>query len=316
MEIKVDSSSESTNQIQNQRLPGIQLLRDQVTVVIPTLNEEDAIGPLVDEVKGSGYVNVLVVDGYSKDSTGEVARKSGAQVVMQHGTGKAGALMTAFRMVDTPYVLVIDGDGSYDPLDMDRFLPLMNDYALIKGARERNGNMSKIHKIGNAIITKTFNLLFGTSVADICSGMYMLRTEEVKSFDFEKHPMTVEQELAAQVVLSSGRITSVPIHYRKRFGGESKTNTWRQGFRDLITNFDLARTYNPILLFSFLAALALIPAFMVLGYASFLYLFASQWHGGYFLFSMMLFVIGFQGLSLATISAFLKRIERRANNRF
>ena len=48
---------------------------------------------------------------------------------------------------------------------------------------------------------------------------------------FEKHPLTLEQELAGQMVLSSSRITSVPINYRKRYGGKSKTNTWRQGFR-------------------------------------------------------------------------------------
>lgn len=314
MEIKIDSTNQSLSR--QQRLPGVQALRDQVTVVIPTLNEEEAIGPLVDEIKGRGYVNVLVVDGYSKDSTVDAAKKSGATVLMQHGKGKAGALVTAFRKVDTPYVLVIDGDGSYDPLDIDKFLPLMDDYAFIKGAREKNENMTRIHKIGNSIITKTFNLLFGTTVDDICSGMYLLRTEQVKDFDFEKHPMTVEQELAAQVVLSGGRITSVPISYRRRFGGESKTNTWRQGFRDLITNFDLARSYHPILLFSFLAALALIPAFFVLGYAGSLYLFERQWNGEYFLFSMMLFVVGFQGLSLATISAFLKRIERKASHRY
>ena len=314
MEIKIDSTNRSSSR--QQHLPGVQVLRDQVTVVIPTLNEEEAIGPLVDEIKGRGYVSVLVVDGYSKDSTVDAAKKSGATVLMQHGKGKAGALVTAFRKVDTPYVLVIDGDGSYNPLDIDKFLPLMDDYAFIKGAREKNENMTRIHKIGNSIITKTFNLLFGTTVDDICSGMYLLRTEQVKDFDFEKHPMTVEQELAAQVVLSGGRITSVPISYRRRFGGESKTNTWRQGFRDLITNFDLARSYNPILLFSFLAALALIPAFLVLGYAGSLYIFARQWHGEYFLFSMMLFVVGFQGLSLATISAFLKRIERKASHHY
>jgi len=44
-----------------------------VTVVIPTLNEEEAIGPLIDEIKEAGYGRVLVVDGYSKDKTVKIA---------------------------------------------------------------------------------------------------------------------------------------------------------------------------------------------------------------------------------------------------
>ncbi|MGI0084393.1 MAG: glycosyltransferase family 2 protein [Nitrososphaerales archaeon] len=294
----------------------IQRLRNQVTVVIPTLNEEQAIGILVDEVKGRGYVNVLVVDGYSKDSTAEVAKKSGAHVVTQHGSGKAGALLTAFRFAGTPYLLVMDGDGSYDPVDIDKFLPFMDDFDFIKGAREKNGNMSKIHKIGNAIITKTFNLLFGTFVADICSGMYMLKTDGVRNMTFEKHPLTVEQEIAAEIVLSSGRITSIPVLYKKRLGGKSKTNTWRQGFRDLATNFDLARTHNPILLFSFITSMALIPAVFLLGYASYLDLFLGQYHSGYFLGSLLFFVLGGQGLTVATIASMLRRVERKLNNGF
>jgi len=54
--------------------------------------------------------------------------------------------------------------------------------------------MSSLHRIVNGIITKSFNLLFGTSIADICSGMYLIETSLVRDIDFEKHPLTVEQD--------------------------------------------------------------------------------------------------------------------------
>ena len=290
---------------------GLQALRDQVTVVIPTLNEAESIGTLIDEAKAHGYDKVLVVDGYSKDDTKKIAEERGAEVSMQQGQGKAGAIVTAFHRVGTPYLVVMDGDGSYNPADSDKFLPFLNDYDLIKGARMKNGNMSSLHRLGNRVITRSFNLLFGTSIVDICSGMYLLRTEKVASLTFEKHPLTLEQELAAQMVLASSRITSVPIDYRKRFGGKSKTNTWRQGFRDLVTNFDLARTYNPILLFSFLAALAIVPAFGLLLYALVLNYAFHDYHEGYLIGSAILIVIGFQGLTVATIATMLRGMERK-----
>ena len=62
-------------------------LRKQVTIVLPTLNEADAIGKLIDEIKAAGYDKILVVDGYSKDATRKIAEERGARVVGQHGKG-------------------------------------------------------------------------------------------------------------------------------------------------------------------------------------------------------------------------------------
>ena len=285
--------------------------RDSVTIVIPTLNEESAMGSLIEEIRALGYNRILVVDGYSRDGTVKVAGDHGAAVILQHGKGKAGALLTAFQVVTTPYLIVMDGDASYDPFDLEKFMPLVGSHDFVKGVRAKNGNMSRLHMLGNSIITKTFDLLFGTFIGDVCSGMYMMKTELVRDLHLEKHPLTVEQEIAAEMVLASRRITTIPISYRKRIGGESKTKTWRQGFRDLGTNFDLARTYNPIMLFSVGATAFLVPGFGILGYAVALYLLHGQYHSGYFLAGLVLLVLGAQGLTVATIATMLRRIERK-----
>ncbi len=289
-------------------------LKNQITVILPTYNEEEAVDTVIGEVRRAGYQNIIVVDGYSNDRTVEVAKSKGIEVVMQAGTGKAGGLRTAFGKVRTPFVVVMDADGSYDPKDIDRFLPLMGEFDFVKGTRKANGSMSSLHRLGNYIITRSFNVLFGSSVADVCSGLYMLSSKRAKELSFEKHPLTVEQEIAAEMLLSAKPIGNVPVSYGRRIGGKSKTNTWRQGFRDLITNFDLARTHNPVLLFSFVASLVLIPAFGLLFYASFLLLFLHQYHGGYFLGSLVLLVLGAQGFTVATIAAMLRRIERKLNS--
>ena len=118
---------------------------DQVTVVIPTLNEEEAIGPLIEEVMSEGFDRIIVADGYSHDKTRDVASGLGARVLMQHGVGKAGALMTAFRLVSTPYLIVMDGDASYDPSDLHRFLPLIGTYDFVKGVRSRmSANLARV----------------------------------------------------------------------------------------------------------------------------------------------------------------------------
>jgi len=95
------------------------LSKGDVTVVIPTLNEEEAIGQVIEELKQMGYHNILVVDGYSTDGTAKVAESNGCCVVFQHSKGKCGAIETAIENVKTPYMLVMDGDCTYDPKDIE-----------------------------------------------------------------------------------------------------------------------------------------------------------------------------------------------------
>ncbi|MCX8169448.1 MAG: glycosyltransferase, partial [Candidatus Methanomethylicia archaeon] len=84
--------------------------KDDVTIVIPTLNEEKAIGIVLDELLNLGYRNIIVVDGYSKDNTVKIAFEKGVKVIYQHGHGKTGAIQTALEHVNTSYMLVMDGD--------------------------------------------------------------------------------------------------------------------------------------------------------------------------------------------------------------
>jgi len=110
--------------------------KDDVTVVVPTMNEEEAIGLVLEELKAEGYVNVLVVDGYSNDRTVEIAREAGATVVRQHGKDKTGALKTAFEHVRTPYLLLMDGDHTYSARDIERFLSIARKYDQVFGSRK------------------------------------------------------------------------------------------------------------------------------------------------------------------------------------
>lgn len=51
--------------------------KEDITIVLPTLNEEKAIGKVIDELLSEGYTNILVIDGYSTDRTVEIARSKG-----------------------------------------------------------------------------------------------------------------------------------------------------------------------------------------------------------------------------------------------
>src|SRR5208283_2977417 len=136
--------------------------KDQVTIVIPVKNEELAISPVIDELFQEGYNNILIVDGYSADKTLQIIEaKEGVTLIQQHGRGKTGAIKTAIEHVTTPYMLILDGDYTYQAKDIQRLLNHCANYAQVIGVRDRK-RINLIHRFGNWIITKSFNLLMGT----------------------------------------------------------------------------------------------------------------------------------------------------------
>ena len=87
-----------------------QFSKDEVTVVIPVLNEEESIGQVLKKFKKEGYNNILVIDGYSTDNTVQIASINGANIIYQHGIGKTGAIKTAIEHIKTTYFLIMAGD--------------------------------------------------------------------------------------------------------------------------------------------------------------------------------------------------------------
>jgi len=284
-----------------------------ITVVIPTLNEEKGIVDTIKELHSLGITNILVVDGYSKDNTVEVAKRLNARVIYQHGKGKTGALKTAVEHVNTPYMLVMDGDFTYDAKCIDRFLEHMDNYDEIIGTRipVDKYSMTRLHKIGNRVITKIFNWLMNTNISDVCSGMYMLKTDTVKDIDFNTTGFDVEAEIAAQIA-TIGNITEVPINYRTRVGRQ-KLSTWKHGYRIIKSILHLARIYNPGAFYSFFVGLLLIPAGIILG-NSLLELgltgkmtATSHW----FFVGVALLLVAIQAMSIGILSLVVKRSNLR-----
>jgi dolichol-phosphate mannosyltransferase len=280
-----------------------------ITIIIPTFNEREAIGLVLDELKQEGYTNIIVVDGYSTDGTAEIAKEKGAFVIFQHGSGKSGAIKTALEYVKTPYIVVMDGDYSYDPKDIKNMLVHAEKYDEIIGFR--NNNIGLLHRIGNKIINIAFNILFGTKLRDVCSGMYLVKTEALKDIEFKSKGFSIEVEIVAHVS-TYGKITEVPINYRKRIG-KKKIKSFRDGFAIIMSVISLALSYNPIFFFSILASLLSIPGVILTIWQLYLrYTYGAEaWSMGIAWLGLFLVIMGFQGFTVATISLMLKRMEKR-----
>ncbi len=287
---------------------------DQLTVVIPVLNEEAAIGRVLDEVLHVGVPrqNVLVVDGGSTDSTREIAESKGVKVIMQEGRGKADAVETALKHVKTPYVLFMDGDYTYPATHIPELLQtaIKGGYDEVIGAR-LNGkeNIPLLNRFGNWILNKVFNILFGTRLRDVLSGMYLLKTAALRDAMFEMRGFSIESEIAAHIASTTGKITEIPINYRKRIG-KKKLNI-AHGLQIGIDMVRLAWRYNPAFFIFALGALLLIPGLVLGAWVAYHYFFTGVKYYVKGLIAIILTLAGFQSLLMAVMAIYIKRVELR-----
>lgn len=285
----------------------------KTTVVIPTLNEAEAIGRVLDEVISAGIPkeNILVVDGGSTDGTREIAASKGVKVIVQEGKGKAMAIKTALRFVRTPYVLFMDGDYTYPAAHIcDLVKKLEEEYDFVIGRRQWNSSsQGLIYRLGNWALTKLFNTLFGSSLGDVLSGMYAARTDVLREVSFEMSHFSVESEIVAHMVNTGKKVTEIPIRYRKRLG-EKKLGLLH-GFGIAKDMFRLTWRYNPATLIFSLGALLLFPGLALGAYVAYNLLFEGVKYYFKGLLAVLLTTTGMISLLLAIMTVYMKRVEIR-----
>ena len=292
---------------------------NQVTVVIPTLNEQEGIGDVIDEVKAAGYNNVLVVDGGSVDRTIEIADEHGANVVLQEGKGKTKAIESATNFVTTDYFVILDGDWTYPAMYIQPMVDLLdaND-EVIGWRRYGRKNIPIVNRLGNYLLTREFTTLFNVKVHDVCSGMYAVRTSFAGDLFYESGGFSTEVELAAQVASSAGHIAEIPIEYRERKGNR-KMNPYRDGPRIARDIVRLSWDYSPILSLAAVASFMLVPGLVLGAWATMSYALQGVKHFAWAMIAAALLAGGISAFSTALLSLQMKRSEirqRRMNRLF
>jgi len=235
--------------------------KDEVCILIPTLNEGKTIAGLVREFKTMGYTDILVIDGHSTDDTASQAQNAGARVVLQSGKGKGQAINQAFHLLISKYVVMMDGDGTYLPEEIEKMLePIISGHAdHVIGNRFANyqkGAFTRFNLFGNNILNKIFGLAYSIWLKDILSGYRAFNYNAYKQIELNRTGFEVETEITVECVKKDFKIVEVPITYLARVSGAAtKLRPVRDGLRIASTIYLLARTHNPLFYFNLIGAL-------------------------------------------------------------
>jgi glycosyltransferase involved in cell wall biosynthesis len=210
-----------------------------ISVVIAALNEEEGIGPTLEELQNVlGNSRLLVVDGNSVDRTVEIAKKMGADVLLQEGKGKGDALSQGIRQLNpnVRHVVFTDADYTYPAGYVPKMVEILEQnptVGMVIGNRfngEHNFDESVRHPfyIGNRMLAFAQNILNGIDLDDPLSGLRVVRADILRNWKPKSKGFDVEVEMNFFVEREGYKIVEIPISYRPRLG--EKKLKLRHGF--------------------------------------------------------------------------------------
>jgi len=218
-----------------------------VAVVIPALNEAEAIGPVVAEIPRALAAEIIVVDGGSSDGTVERALAAGARILRPEGRGygRACAAGAAAAGEACGIIVFMDGDGA-DRGDLMRLLvePIRrgtHDFVIAsraRGAREP-GAMSWHQLAAGYLAGLGIGALYGMRYSDMCA-YRAIRRDCLARLDMREMSYGWNIEMQMKAARQRLRILELPMPYRRRRGGVSKVagslgGTMRAGGRIIAT---------------------------------------------------------------------------------
>lgn len=237
----------------------------RAAVVIPCLNEEEAIGGLVGDVRAVAadpslpvaLSDIFVVDNGSSDRTAANAIAAGASVVSERRRGYGRACLTGVLAAsDADLIVLMDGDRSDLPAELPLLLaPLLAGEAdLVVGSRMLGsyepGSLLPQQIFGNRVATSLLRFAFGVKMTDI-GPFRTIRRDQLLALGMREMTYGWSIEMVARAAKEGLRVREVPVTYRKRAGGVSKVSgnlraSLKAGYRILLAIVRARRDSLPL----------------------------------------------------------------------
>jgi len=227
-----------------------------VIAVIPAFNEELAIGSVI--VRTAPFVShVIVADDGSRDMTGFIAERAGAEVIrLSKNHGKAYAVMRGFdraRQLGADIVVMLDGDGQHHPEEIPRVIApiLKNEADLVIGSRFliSEHKIPFYRKIGQKTLDKFTKFASSCKTTDSQSGFRALSSAALDSFTIEPSGFDIESVMISYLSDKGFRIVEVPIHVNYEIPNAHKKNFFSHGMAVLSNLVGIIGYRRPLISF-------------------------------------------------------------------
>ena len=229
----------------------------ELTILIPTLNEELTIGAFLDwcreGIERAGVKAEIIIVDSSQDGTSAIATEKGARVVSAPKRGLGRAYQVGISRVRGKYVLMGDADCTYDFRELQAFLDKLREgNEFVMGSRFRGyieaGSMPGLHRyFGTPLTTWILNILYGTRFSDIHCGMRGITAEALSRMQLESDGWQYASEMVLKSVHMKLRTAEVPVRFYKDPEGRlshHKRSGWMSPWKAGWSNLEVMLTHG------------------------------------------------------------------------
>jgi len=202
----------------------------RISVIIPAVDEEEAIGLVIAEIPPVVH-EVIVVDNGSQDRTAEVARAAGARVVSEPRRGYGRACLAGIAAADRPDLLVfLDGDRSDYPAQLpDVTAPILEGQAdMVIGSRHLGRREAGAHPwhavVGTRLCVGFMNLTAGSRATDL-GPFRAITAEALRRLEMRDPNFGWTVEMQIKAARAGLRVVEVSVDYRPRIGRSKVSGT-------------------------------------------------------------------------------------------
>lgn len=209
----------------------------EISVILPTYNEEgnieNLVGKIKKELKGVNF-EIIIVDDDSIDGTSEIIDKiADNKIIALHRHNKRGllsALLDGIFISNGKYIIIMDSDFSHPPTKIKEFLRYKKKYDIVSGSRFAKGGEMKapfFRKYGSLLITKLCAFIINLKIKDAGGGFHLMEKEKFNQIKFKYKSLFGEFdfELFYRAKKLGFRTKEVPFTYRFREKGSSKMSS-------------------------------------------------------------------------------------------
>lgn len=225
------------------------VLQKGLSIIVPVYNEEKYVKSVIHQLRDLDVdfkYEIIVVNDGSTDGTSEILKsieldKHYHLIESPANAGKGNAVRLGIEQANFSHILIFDADNEYFVADIQKLVKPITDNVsdVVFGVRVSSDNVishSYLHSFARFIMTRYANILFGTKIKDLHTGLKLVSTEILQSLTLKQNGFGLDTEITCLLLKSNVIPHEIPIKYVGRTRKQGK----KIRFRDALVCIKIA----------------------------------------------------------------------------